>query len=494
MSQNKLVAQIMKDLATPRGDAIKAGMGTSLHKGQLELIGEIYNPVKDIVFGACGRKFGKTTSACYVAWRHALLNPSSAIYIVCPERAHGQKLYWDKQTLQRFLGKDSEKYLDGKPNNRDLMLKFKNGSFIQIIGSENWAAANGLTPDIVIYDEFKVFHPQFHVEMDPNRAAKAAKLFIIGTQPKVGDRNKEQYEGILRYAKENPDHCSVVIKTTWDNPINQLEKQKKSIERQIAVLRSRGEEDVVQREYYSRIVAGGSKAVLPQFIRDIHVKPSSIIKEKILNMQSRLEMHNLIDPASTSCYASLIIGFHPYSKKIYVAKEIFERSQKNTVASIIVPKIKSQMVEVAPKVPTDEWYLTCDEAAQGVMTEISAQFPDMVYAPTDKFHNKKETGLDMLKDIFLHNMIEISDECVDLIKEIEEYARDSKGNIPKGNDHGIDLLRYFLGAASYSIVEMLEAKRTITDFDEIEKDRYRNVDYDYYKNLDDSDDFDDWYY
>ena len=79
--------------------------------------------------------------------------------------------------------------------------------------------------------------------------------------------------------------------------------------------------------------------------------------------------------------------------------------------------------------------------------------------PTQKHLNKKEHGLSLIKDLLIHDMVVISDRCEDLIKEMEKYAKDDKGMIPKKDDHLIDCFRYLLGAANYDMVEVLERKR-----------------------------------
>jgi len=78
--------------------------------------------------------------------------------------------------------------------------------------------------------------------------------------------------------------------------------------------------------------------------------------------------------------------------------------------------------------------------------------------PTQKFLNKKEHGLSLIKDLLIHDLVVISDRCEDLITEMEKYAKDDKGNIPKKDDHLIDCFRYLLGAANYDMVEVLERK------------------------------------
>lgn len=478
MSNSKLRDQIIRDLYTPRGDATKVGMESSLHEGQIPIVRDVFDDNMDIVFAPCGRKFGKSFTAGHCAWRFALFNPNSAIYIVCPEISQAKKIYWDKFIIQRFLKGDTEKYIAGKPNNRELMVRFKNGSFIQLIGSENWAAANGLTPDLVIYDEFKVFHSQFHIEMNPNRAAKGAKLLIIGTQPKVGDRNKEQYEAIMKYVKENPDHCSLHIKTTWDNPINNLPNQKRAIERQIAELRARGDEATVQREYYSRIVAGGSNAIFPMFIKEKFVKSKASLKDFVSQNENVLEFYITIDPANTDAYAGLLSAIHPRTKKVYILDEVYETKQENTVDSVVIPKILAKMQYWAPNVPPEDWVQTCDQAAKWAILNIADRYPMLSFMPTDKKPNDKIDGNNLIKDIFVHNLIEISDGCEWWIWEIENASLNDRGIIPKGNDHLWDCSRYMLKAAMYSMEEAFEAQRATYDTDEIRANRFRSATFD----------------
>ena len=167
--------QVTKDLFSPRGDGLKVGLTNRLHDGQIDALRPFYEDNVTTLQLPCGRKFGKTDAAGFVLWHKALFSPGSACYYIAPEGAHGRKIVWDTQRLQKFMGKDTAKYIK-TIKNQEMKIELKNGSFIQVMGSENWAAANGLTPSIAVYDEFKAFHPQWHIEFSPNRAAKAAPL------------------------------------------------------------------------------------------------------------------------------------------------------------------------------------------------------------------------------------------------------------------------------------------------------------------------------
>ena len=448
--------QMIEDLNKPRFDGIKAGLTTRLHAGQIEVLRPMYEDgVKDL-FLACGRKFGKSEVVGYVLWKHALENPGTACYYIGPEAAHARKIMWDKGRLQKFLGKDSAKYVS-TVRNQEMMIVLKNGSFIQIIGSDNYQVANGLTPDIAVYDEFKAFNPRWHTEFAPNRVAKAAPLVIIGTRPRAGNSNMDQYNEILEYAQTDKK-SRVFFKTTWDNPINHMPEQKDMIEREIAQLTARGEHDVVQLEYYSNFVPGGRRSIFPMFDPKQYVKTHLEIMTEIGRDLRKMDWYLLADPGSTTCFAALIVAVNPYSKKVYILDEIYEKDQNMTSTRMIYPKMYSKCMNAFPGSSIEEdWFKTYDEAAAWFSNEVMQQY-GIYFSPTDKKHNNKEFGLSLIKDQLIHELVVISDRCEHLTDEMVKYARDDKGGIPKKNDHLIDCYRYFNAASNYDMLEVLERK------------------------------------
>lgn len=454
--------QIREDLNKPRGDALDIGMTTALHEKQVEALASIFKDQKKLVFAACGRKFGKTQLAAYALWKWAMENPGSACYYIAPEASHGRKIIWDVNRLQNFLGKDKGKYIE-RVRDREMMVRLKNGSFIQIVGSENYAAANGLTPAFVVYDEFKAFHPRFHIEMDPNRAAQAAPLLIIGTQPTVGDKNKEQYEGLLEFATGHQKDCAIYTYGTFDNPINMRPDRKKAIEQQISILRARGDEDVVQREYFSKIISAGSKAIFPMFSEKDMVKPHHEIIKELSRDMSSLEWVLAADPGTTTCFAALLVAINPVNKKVYVVDEIYEKNQEYTSASRIWPRMEEMILKIYPNVDIHhDVGKVADEAAAWFIREVLDQFRVNI-SPTQKHVNKKDDGLSLMKDIMIHDLLVVSDNCKGFTKEVKEYAKDRNGRIPKANDHAIDTFRYALSYVFYNIVEALRIKNKVNN-------------------------------
>ena len=448
-----LTQQIMEDLHA----------NWTPHTGQLSCLKDLFYGSKSMVMIQCGRKWGKTDAAIYCLWRWALLHPGSSCYYVAPELKHGKELIWHNQRLIKFgkerdnLGRivpggiDSLKKYIKAVNNSEARLTLTNGSQIIIVGSENWGAANGLTPDFAVYDEFKVFKRQWHIEFNPNRIVRKAPLVLIGTPPKMGDGNREQYIDVADQARQREDMVHIEA-SSYDNP----HIPRDEIDREIEILKQRGEFDVIEREYYGKIVTGGSAAIFPMLDRTRHVRSHNDIIREIKRDIKKLEWYCIVDPGSTTCFAALICAINPYTRKLYILDEIYETDQQHTSVRSIYPRLDQKMAEMYPLGEVDEDWVKCyDEAAAWFATEVLHQY-GINFFPTQKHLHKKEHGLSLIKDIMLHNLVDISDRCIKLFWEMENYAKDDKGNIPKKNDHLIDCFRYLVAAANYNMIEVLE--------------------------------------
>ena len=319
------VKHALTDLNRPKGDAPSVGIKGPLHEKQAELLKAIFKDKNHIVFGACARKFGKTEIAIYCAYRVALTTENAIIYIVGPEKEHMARVYWDGGRLPKYLGRAGEKYIDAIRYN-EKSIEFKNGARIQLISSDNIAAANGLTPDFLIYDEFKDHNPRFHTDMGPNATAKGAPLLIIGTLPTYVNRNEMQYEALYRICEKSPN-CKVVAYTTFDNPLMNRPKQLEAVGREMAVLRDLGDEATVQREYYSKRSKTSTRNIFPMFDTSKHVKTYDEIKEKFKEDWNMLEKWSILDPATKSTFGGLFLAFHPETKRILILDETYEKVQ-----------------------------------------------------------------------------------------------------------------------------------------------------------------------
>lgn len=421
------------------------------HSGQLEIGKEILvNDIKTI-FLQCGRKFGKTELAIYLLWRRALLFPGSMCYYVTPEFSHGRKIVWLDPRLSNF---GPRKYI-ASINNTDCLIKFTNGSSIQILGSENFASANGLRPSFLVYDEFCEFHPRFHETMNPNRMVNKCVLLIIGTPPLSDSKNREQY---ITYSEE----CGLskdsihVVKTSYDNPLNNaLELDKERL-----ALFARGEEYIWYSQYMAKITAGGRHVVFPMFDKAKHLVPHSMIIQEISKDLNKLEFYCVVDPGTTTVFAGLFIALNPYSKKIYILDELYAKGAEETATGKVMAIIKAKAYELSKQDLEEDWTKTYDEAGAWFANECANEH-EIYFHRTEKHLSKKENGISIIKDILIHNSCKISDRCINLVKETEGYITDADGKFIKKNDHLIDCWRYFLATAAYTSAEAIEASHSL---------------------------------
>ena len=448
----------MTDLNKPRGLGIDVGLKTRLHKGQIDALSCLYDD-SDVLtlFLACGRKFGKTEAVGYILWRHALENPGSACYYVGPQKDHARKLLWDNRRIQRYLAEDSDKYID-RIENDTMTIRFKNGSYIQILGSDNYAVANGLTPSIAVYDEFKHFREIWHTEFSPNRAALGAKLVVIGTKARPENRNFRQYNSLLNFYK-NDKRGKLIEKTTFDNPINQMDAQAAAIQVEIDQLRADDQEDVVQLEYYSKVVPGGKRAIFPMLDASKH-RISNIDMEDIIERErSDLEFYCVADPGTTKVFGVLFLAYNLYNKKVYVLDEIYEDRQKHCSTQRIVPRIEAICQKWNRYTDIHEkWFLITDEASAWFSNEAAVQY-DINFIPTQKHLKSKEEGISLIRDQLNFEMMFINERCENHWTDMEGYTRRDNGEIPKEHDHTIDCQRYGNDACGYDMHEALKTKK-----------------------------------
>ena len=207
---------------------------------------------------------------------------------------------------------------------------------------------------------------------------------------------------------------------------------------------------------------GGRNAIFPMF-KDHYIRPHGELLNELTKDRKKFDWFCITDPGSTTCFAVLFGCIHPYTKKLYILDEIYETKQENTTVRSIYPRIDSKMMEFYPNSSIeDEWCKVYDEAAAWFSTEVMHQY-GIYFMPTAKHMNKKDHGLSLIKDQLIHNLVHISDRCIKLKWEIQNYAKDSKGNIPKKNDHLIDCWRYLNAAANYNMVEVLETLKQKND-------------------------------
>lgn len=449
------------------------------HSGQIPLMAALFHYYMSVVFLQCGRKMGKTDFAVWCMIYFGQLFPESQIYYIADTMKHGGELLWKNRRLPEFFLRIKrlpnepdwhyEKRLSSgkalhndwilKPNESEMRLYMKNGSWIKIDGAENYANADGIEPDFMVYDEFKHHTPKFHEAMEPNLEVKKAPLLILGTPP---DNYANYYCKIADYVRKSKFGSFFELPSYLNSFLYPLGESDPNFQKQCDIYDLRGEEDVKLRELYAKIVVGGSSSIFPvfesppldfvtgRFVEHTdHVRPHDELMEKINLYPKDWDFYVSYDAGTVVCFAVVFIAINKFTKECLVLDEIYEENRKKTSTKFIFPSSRAKWRAI--RNDDDEWYKIYDNAAAWFATEVANEY-DVGLHPCTKDVKKKEVRLSLIKDMMAFMYLKVSDRCQKFVWEITNYRTDDKGRIPSENDHLIDAFRYALTAAGYDQV------------------------------------------
>lgn len=402
------------------------------HPTQLAVGHALFYQKKKRIFLECGRKWGKGEILAYIIWRWCLTYLNNACYYMAPWAKQAKELLWANKRIQNFGGRESDQIWQKRPNNSEMRVFFKTGSWIKLDGSDNVHAYRGINPHLMIYDEFKDFRNEFHEAMEPNLTSYEAPLIIAGTPPKTSDN---QFTEVARQISEDPDGAYFNFGSEANPHLSR---------KWLANTRDRlfkmGDHDIWFREYEAKRVVGGKSHILPTFNKKKNVYPHHSIMAMLQRDMSRLEWMTIADPGTITIFGVLFMAVNPYTKKVYILDEIYEGDQKENSSSKIHPRVKRKQHDLVGDNLVD-WMQVYDSAAAWFSNEIMNTFGEY-WGPCNKASIKKDDGISLIKDQCWREMVLISDRCKKLIWETENYIKDKNGNIPKTNDHLIDCWRY----------------------------------------------------
>jgi hypothetical protein len=416
------------------------------HSGQWKPLRALFRDKKEIVQLQCGRKFAKTESAIYAAWRYAIENPGSLIYIIAPTRRQAKDIYWISKRLQTYS--DPSLIVDIRENELRLVIDSYNSdniaSSIILDGCDNVNALRGINPDLVVYEEFRDHSKEFDVEvMTPNRAAKSSQLFVISTPPDNECYYTEFTEEVSRVAREPDSPYFFMEAPTSDNPFISREWLKKTEEK----LTRAGQRAVWEREFLGRYIQGGATAVLPLWHKNKSkiIKPYSFLKEYCKIDYKKFNWYTFSDPGQTT-FAVLLLGHNRYTGQLLFIDEVYETDREKTSAGQIWKRVQQLRKNWNERIFLEDWYNYYDPAASWFQVDIYDRFQESLI-PAKKRGAKNQRDLSSpisrVKDFFAQrDTVWISENCKGFIKELDRWSYNKDGTLPDKNDHCIDLLLY----------------------------------------------------
>lgn len=189
------------------------------------------------------RRAGKDTSA----WNfliYTAYEKKGVYYYVFPTFAQGRKVLWDSMTM------DGIKFLDFIPkcliaatNNQEMKIRLKNGSIIQIVGSDNYDAIMGTNPSGCIFSEYSVQDPNAWQYIRPILDANKGWAIFVFT-PRGANHAKDLFD----MASNNLEWFCQKLTVDDTNVISKEDLDK---------IRAEGtSEDMIQQEWYCSFTQG----------------------------------------------------------------------------------------------------------------------------------------------------------------------------------------------------------------------------------------------
>lgn len=161
-----------------------------------------------------------------------------------------------------------------------------------------------------------------------------------------------------------------------------------------------------------------------------------------------------MDPGSTSVFAVTFALFNEFTKKILVIDEIYQTEPAFCTAREINRQIDEKIAKYKGKVRDIEYVV--DEAAVWAKLEIQEIAPDKWITSSQKARFGVDGYINLVRSVINKGLLSVAENCVNFIKEHEEYAKDDNGRIPKKNDHLVNSFFYLTGYLGLNLDESRE--------------------------------------
>lgn len=377
------------------------------------------------VMAVCGRSMGKTRISSYLNVRTGIETPFATNYIFLPFLNQGREVYWTPRVIQNMI---PEGWIESE-NQTEMRITLKNGSQIKVCGADNIDSYRGvkLNPgSMATFDEFQNFREDFTEAFLPNLSVNDPILFVIGTPPSV----EGMFTAFMKIAQTSPEWRYFHAPSSANPYVS-----KSFLSQEKTRLELMGERETYIREFEAIFIRGGKRSIFPMCIDIPHprfedIKPQDLHKWKIMVSQ---------DPAATSVWAVIFVLYNPHTKQSIVFDELYiddpNLMSARKMKALIEEKLKP-FVDIVREIE-----FCYDEAAAYVRNEFG-EICDWWLQPT----RKKEMGIqgyiDLIRTVFLKNLVIVCEECPKLKWELEQAEKDDNDKIPDKNNHATDALGY----------------------------------------------------
>jgi phage terminase large subunit len=227
---------------------------------QIPIIDAVENKGFKRVLAILPRRSGKDLTAFNLCIRECVRKPC-VIYYIFPTYSQAKKVIWDSvtNTGERILEYVPAALVDSM-NSQEMKIRFKNGSLLQLVGSDNYDSLMGTNPQGVVFSEYALQDPRAYQYIRPILTANFGWAVFISTP-----RGKNHLWELYQIAITNPSWFTLklTVEDTKHIPLSEIER-----ERTEGIM----SEDLIQQEYYTSFTMGVEGAYYSKYIDKMKVE------------------------------------------------------------------------------------------------------------------------------------------------------------------------------------------------------------------------------
>lgn len=419
--------------------------GKQFHSFQKAVAKAIFKDGYKRIFVRKGRKGGGTElPGLYVPVRIAGTLPNKSCYIIGPTQRLESEVLWDNRRLHNYFPKE----WGAESNEKDKRIRLPNGSFVKVEGANDPDAARGWEADCFIWDEYKDQNPLSMEACYPNVMARDGIWVVIGTPPTKKENHYYQLEQQIKHDKD----WKVFHWTSWDNPFlpGGHEYLKKEKEKYYA----RGDWDQWEIEYEANYVFNARRKVLPNFTEE-NKQPRAVLLERLKRDARHVKWLTIVDPGYATCFGVLFVGYNPYTAEMFRLDEIYSLDRSKNSVRDMWPLIESKQKELYLEgFKGGKWTTVYDSAALFFHVEVTAflreQGRKTKIVPCSKAPSDEDDYFRAINGSYKMGRSWTALECVNYIREAENYETDEHDSYPDEQNHLLDCDRYGYKFVNYT--------------------------------------------
>lgn len=355
----------------------------------------------------CARRLGKTFLMLTMAMETCLKTPGSVVKYVFPKQKAAKRNIFPE--IKKILA-DCPKHLTPEFKVADLVIKFKNGSEIQLAGCDNSNIENirGGNSSLNIVDEAGFADDLTYAVrsvLGPTVKLTKGRTILVST-PSRSENHEFIQDWVLPYMAEN----RIKVFSIYDNPQFTDAIIKDALEDY-----PEGENDVgFRREYMCEIIRDAAKAILPSFTN----KREQIIVTDQYERPAYCDKYVSLDVGGSDLTA-LLFGFYDYEKATLVIEREYV-CDGSTNTAILAENIR--------RIEAELWTNPIDKTVETPYKRMSDNNNAILLTDLQKLHNltftktkkdKKHAALNALDVLIQQERLIIHPSCLHLVYHVK---------------------------------------------------------------------------